>query len=166
MGSGLAVRWSPSRRLLDWLPLVWPWGPPPLASLSRPYSAGRLCPLDGCHVLRPDCCDTSLTLFFRPKGLWFWKKPLFFLISLASGGGAAAAAAGGATGAYSLLTGEVLPLGGSWLEKDVGFEYSLWESRLEGLSDDGALLRSDPVGRRSAAVGREGRQSMVMPSSG
>ncbi len=49
------------------------------------------------------------------------------------------------------MIGDVLPLGGSRLEKDVGFEYSLLSSRLEGLapglcaellSDGGPVLQS------------------------
>jgi hypothetical protein len=51
----------------------------------------------------------SLTLF-RLNGLWFWKKPLFFLKMRFSG-----LAAGGG----SSLMGEVFPLGGSTLENDV-----------------------------------------------
>jgi len=50
-----------------------------------------------------------------------------------------------------------LPLASSWLEKEVGLEYSLWESRLEGLIGLAAELRSD-----GGAV----RHSMVIPSVG
>jgi len=50
----------------------------------------------------------------RLKGLWFWKKPLFFLKMRFSGLLC--------TGAGSCFVGEVFPLGGSMLENDVGLE--------------------------------------------
>ena len=56
------------------------------------------------------------------------------------------------------FVGEVFPLVGSKLEKDVGFEYSLWLSRLSGRVGDGtAELRSE---------GAPGRQNCVIPSVG
>lgn len=55
----------------------------------------------------------SLMLLRLLKGLWFWKKPLFFFDILLSLG---AADVGDITG--SCLTGETLPLGGSRLEKE------------------------------------------------
>ena len=58
---------------------------------------------------------------------------------------------------FPCLVGDCFPLGGSWLEKDVGFEYSLCESRLGGLAGLVAELRSD---------GGSVRQNMVMPSIG
>jgi hypothetical protein len=54
-------------------------------------------------------------LFLLLNGLLFWKNPLFFFIiflSLSEDG-----EAGG-----SCLTGELIPLGGSLLENDVGAE--------------------------------------------
>jgi hypothetical protein len=82
----------------------------------------------------------SFTLF-RLKGLW--KKPLFFLRTCFSGA--------------CCFVGEVFPLGGSWLEKEVGLEYSLLESRLDGLARLTAELRSE---------GGPVRHSMVIPSCG
>ena len=55
------------------------------------------------------------------------------------------------------LTGDCFPLGGSWLENEVGFEYSLCESRLRGLVGLVPELRSD---------GASVRQNIVMPSVG
>ena len=82
-------------------------------------------------------------VLFRRKGLWFWKKPLFFLSTCFSG-----EAAGGA----ACFTG----LGGSILEKEVGLEYSLRESLLEGLAEF----------RPERSEGGPVRHSMVMPSMG
>lgn len=55
------------------------------------------------------------------------------------------------------LTGDCFPLGCSWLEKEVGLEYSLSESRLDGLAGLVAELLSE-----GGAV----RQYIVMPSIG
>ncbi len=65
-------------------------------------------------------------MLFLRKGLWFWKKPLFFLImrfstsadDVAAGVGAGAvtgAGAGAGAGADtgSCFVGDILPLGGS-----------------------------------------------------
>jgi hypothetical protein len=87
-------------------------------------------------------------VLLRRNGLWFWKNPLFFLRTCFSGD-----PAGGA----DCLTGDVIPLGGSILEKDVGLEYSLRESLLEGRAEVMAELRSE---------GGPVRQSMVIPSIG
>jgi hypothetical protein len=87
-------------------------------------------------------CSFSL-LLLRRNGLL--KKPLFFFMTCFSAGGA------------TCFIGDVFPLGGSWLENDVGFEYSLWESRLEGLAGLCAELLSD---------GGPVLQNIVIPSSG
>ena len=102
---------------------------------------------DACHVFLLFGGAVFLVLL-RRKGLWFWKNPLFFLRTCFSGD---------AAGGRSCFVGEVFPLGGSMLENEVGMEYSLRESLLEGLPEVCAELRSDagPV-----------RQSIVMPSMG
>jgi hypothetical protein len=84
-------------------------------------------------------------LFLR-NGLWFWKKPLFFFATRFSGSTAIGSSLTGSTltgstlAGFTLgdstligsaLTGDTLPLGGSWLENDVGFEYSLLSSGAE-----------------------------------
>lgn len=84
----------------------------------------------GAHVLRLDGVtdagiSTSGLLFLRPKGLL--KKPRFFWKELSSIG----------LGSWNDdsgigLPGEAEPLGGSTLEKELGSEWSLCESRLGG----------------------------------
>lgn len=58
---------------------------------------------------------------------------------------------------FTGLVGDCLALGGSWLEKEVGLEHSLCESRLDGRYALVAELRSD---------GGPVRQNMVIPSVG
>lgn len=55
------------------------------------------------------------------------------------------------------FVGDCFPLGGSWLDNDVGFEISLCESRLEGLYALVPELRSE---------GGPVRQNIVIPSVG
>lgn len=121
-------------------------------------------PFDWARLLLPEChvflllgviSRGSLMLLRRLKGLWFWKKPLFFfdiLLSLLCAGGWDDMAA-------SCLTGETLPLGGSRLEK----EYSLRSSWLVGRSETDVALTWEP---RSDPLWVFGRQSIVMPSIG
>lgn len=98
-------------------------------------------------MLRLVSAEGSFVLL-RLNGLWFWKKPLFFLKTRLSGLDA---------GSGSCFTGDALPLVGAMLDREVGLEYSLCESRLEGLAETTCELRSD---------GGPVRQSMVMPSIG
>jgi hypothetical protein len=94
--------------------------------------------------------STSCLLFLRANGLL--KKPLFFCTEVSSIG------LGSANGDVGMgLPGEADPLGGSILEKDVGFEYSLCESLLAGRAGLGIVLRSD---------GGPIRQNCVIPSEG
>jgi hypothetical protein len=98
------------------------------------------------QVFRPDGVIAAVgfsfsLMLFRLNGLW--KNPLFFLSTCFSGDGC--------------FTGETFPLGGSWLENDVGLEYSLFESRLDGLARLGAELLSE---------GGPVRHNMVIPSIG
>jgi hypothetical protein len=89
-------------------------------------------------------------LFLRAKGLL--KKPLFFCVDVSSSG------LGSGNEDWGMgLPGDAEPLGGSMLENDVGFEYSLCESLLEGRAGLGMVLRSE---------GGPMRQNWVMPSVG
>src|SRR5579862_6293009 len=119
----------------------------------------------GDHVFRlagggiiAGCCCCSLTrlslsdLLFLLNGLWLWKNPLFFFWTCFSSSLVEATMA-----PLPYLTRDCLPLGTSWLDMEVGFEYSLCESRLEGRAGLAAELRSD---------GGPVRQYMVIPSGG
>lgn len=64
---------------------------------------------------------------------------------------------GGGDCGFNGLPGDAEPLGGSMLENDVGFEYSLAESAVAGRAGLGIVLRSD---------GGPIRQNCVIPSDG
>lgn len=94
--------------------------------------------------------STSCLLFLLANGLL--KKPLFFCTEPSSIG------LGSGSGDCGIgLPGDAEPLGGSMLENDVGFEYSLCESLLAGRAGLGFELRSD---------GASMRQNCVIPSAG
>jgi hypothetical protein len=92
----------------------------------------------------------SCLLFLLAKGLL--KKFLLFCTEFSSIG------LGSANDDCGIgLPGEQEPLGGSTLEKELGFEQSLWESLLAGRTGLGIELRSD---------GAPMRQNWVIPSAG
>jgi len=95
----------------------------------------------------------SCLLFLRAKGLL--KKPRFFATEPSSGGVGSAGGDGGISCGTGLL-GDA-GLGASILDNEVGFEYSLCESRLAGRTGLGIELRSD---------GGPMRQNCVIPSAG